>query len=254
MNDLYRLSDSVFNDDNFQNTLTGFDMLVLRATYAPELRTGMTRAEVAARLPALLARLNPGGAGAGAAEAVTAATAATPRQWTSAIETALGGRGSLPAREQSARQAIAIARAGGWQDARTALGHFALGRLLLSRDPATALASFAEAARIYRTLPGGLIQAAHVEMQFAAHDLATGDAGGALDRIDAVLPVVARSENAALMATLLMMKAEALDRTGRGAEADAARLDSLGWGRYGFGSDAQVRARQAEIAVLARRG
>jgi hypothetical protein len=63
LNDLYRLPDSVFNDDNFHTVLTGFDMLVLRATYDPELASGMTRAEVAARLPAILARLNPGGEG-----------------------------------------------------------------------------------------------------------------------------------------------------------------------------------------------
>jgi hypothetical protein len=55
LNDLYRLPDSVFNDDNFHTVLTGFDMLILRATYAPELRSGMTRAEVAAALPGILA-------------------------------------------------------------------------------------------------------------------------------------------------------------------------------------------------------
>ena len=37
--------------------------MVLRATYAPELRSGMTRAEVAARLPAILRRINPAGEG-----------------------------------------------------------------------------------------------------------------------------------------------------------------------------------------------
>ena len=37
LNDLYRLPDSVFNDDNFQGVLTGFDMLMLRVHYAPEL-------------------------------------------------------------------------------------------------------------------------------------------------------------------------------------------------------------------------
>jgi hypothetical protein len=249
VNDLFRLSDSVFNDDNFHSTLTGFDMLVLRATYSPDLRAGMTEDQVAARLPALLARLHPQGEGVGAAWA-----APTSRQWANVIEVALGTRGGLPAREQAARQAIAIAQDGGWQDARLALGHFALGRLLLTRDPETALRAFAEAARLYRSLPGGEIHAAHVEMQLAAHDLATGDHARTLRRIERVLPVVAASENAALMATLLMMKAEALDGLGRSAEAEAVRLDSRGWGRYGFGSDALVRARMAEIAVLARRG
>src|SRR5574343_51715 len=61
LNDLYRLSDSVFNDDNFHTVLTGFDMLVLRVHNDPALQVGMTKAEVAARLPAILSRLNPAG-------------------------------------------------------------------------------------------------------------------------------------------------------------------------------------------------
>ena len=59
LNDLYRLPDSVFNDDNIHAVLTGFDMLMLRVTYAPELASGMTRDAVAGRLPAILDRLNP---------------------------------------------------------------------------------------------------------------------------------------------------------------------------------------------------
>ena len=38
-------------------------MIVLRATYTPELLSGMTRAEVTARLPANLRRINPAGEG-----------------------------------------------------------------------------------------------------------------------------------------------------------------------------------------------
>ena len=44
LNDLYHLTDSVFNDDNFNSVLTGFDMLMLRLHYAPELHSGMSRA------------------------------------------------------------------------------------------------------------------------------------------------------------------------------------------------------------------
>jgi hypothetical protein len=39
LNDLYRLPDSVFNDDNFHAVLTGFDMLILRTYYDAELPT-----------------------------------------------------------------------------------------------------------------------------------------------------------------------------------------------------------------------
>ena len=61
LNDLYRLPDSVFNDDNVHTVLTGFDMLILRAYYAPELRNGMSEAQVRKALPGILARINPAG-------------------------------------------------------------------------------------------------------------------------------------------------------------------------------------------------
>jgi hypothetical protein len=52
------------------------------------------------------------------------------------------------------------------------------------------------------------------------------------------------------MSTLMMFRAEALEMTGRFDEAQSVRLDSLSWARYGFGSEANVRARQREIASL----
>ena len=60
----------------------------------------------------------------------------------------------------------------------------------------------------------------------------------------------ARHENAALLSTLLLLRAEALDLTGRVSEAREVRMDSLGWARYGFGADWAVRAKLREIAAL----
>ncbi|PQO22083.1 ATP-dependent transcriptional regulator, partial [Rhodobacteraceae bacterium WD3A24] len=85
LNDIYRLSESVFNDDNIHGALTGFDMLVLRAYNSDALASGMTRAELAARLPALLAQLNPRGERA----PETRPRGGAPRAWIEAIETAL---------------------------------------------------------------------------------------------------------------------------------------------------------------------
>ncbi|NBQ51149.1 MAG: ATP-dependent transcriptional regulator, partial [Marivivens sp.] len=56
--------------------------------------------------------------------------------------------------------------------------------------------------------------------------------------------------NAALLATLMMFKAEALDNLGRASEASQTRMDSLAWARYGFGSDQNVRTRLREVAAL----
>ncbi|MCB1339110.1 MAG: DUF2927 domain-containing protein [Maritimibacter sp.] len=246
VNDLYRLPDSVFNDDNFHTVLTGFDMLILRAYYAPELASGMTREEVAARLPALLARLNPAG-GTGAPNPRTT----TPVAWKDSIETALSGGGTSAARREAALRAVDLARSYQWDDTRLAFSLFALGRLQLGVNSDIALAAFREAEAIYEAEPATRLQAAHMGVQLAAHALSMGNAETAIRITDSHLPAVMHAENAALLATLLMIKAEALDIQGRDAEAQLVRLDSLGWARYGFGSDAEVEARLHEIAAIA---
>ena len=248
LNDLYRLTDSVFNDDNFHTVLTGFDMLVLRATYAPDLRSGMSRSEVAARLPGILARLNPRGEAMG-----TVFRRDTSRAWIDAIETALGPRTTPPRRRSAARTAVEIARAEGWDDNRLAFSLYALGRLSIGTDSELALASFLSAARIYGGSRETALQAAHVGMQLAAFALSAGQADAALDITARYIPVVEEAQNAALLASLLYVRAEALALAGRPAEAEAARQDSLGWARYGFGSDDAVRARAAEISSLSPR-
>ena len=245
LNDLYRLPDSVFNDDNFHTVLTGFDMLVLKATYAPELRSGMSRDAVAAALPGILARINPEGRGGGTVRADP-----TPRAWINAIETALGPSASPTRRRLAAREAVAIATEERWTDTRLAFSLYALGRLTLGSEPELALASFLQAGSIYRSDGRTRLQAAHISMQLAAFALSAGQPDVAIEIVDDSLRPVAEAENAALLSTLLMVKAEALDALNRPQEAEAVRLDSLGWARYGFGSDAEVRARAREIAAL----
>ncbi len=249
LNDLYRLSDSVFNDDNFHTVLTGFDMLVLRVHNDPALRVGMTKAEVAARLPAILRRLHPAGEGRRGTED----TSPTPRAWEAAVERALGARGSQAARAEAAAAMMRIARAQGWQDGRMAFSLFAYGRSQVRSDFPAALAAFRQAGEIYRGLPGGEVQAAHVDMQLAAFAIGQGHPEEALALTERALPVVISAENASLLATLHLIRAQAFERLGMKAQAKAARLDSLPWARYGFGSDAQVRARMDEIAGLAAR-
>ncbi|MCU0904064.1 MAG: DUF2927 domain-containing protein [Tabrizicola sp.] len=236
LNDLYRLSDSVFNDDNFHSILTGYDMAILRMTYSPRLVTGMSREEVAARL----------GAGAGVA-------GGNPPDWTRAIETALGRSGSLDARKAAAEQALALATAAGWRDGRLAFSYFAVGRLMAGSEPERAYAAFNRAADIYARLPGGEVQLAHVDMQLAVLALAGAYPEEAARLADRAIPVVRSHENAALLATLMLIKAEALEALGNPVAAQALRMDSAPWARYGFGSDNMVRARMRDIAAVADR-
>jgi len=245
LNDLYRLSDSVFNDDNVHAVLTGFDMLILRVYYAPELRAGMTRRAVAERLPAILSRLNPAGD-----RIAPRFDGPTPRAWIDEIQAALGPGARASRRRDAARNAIRIARAEGWTDHRRAFSHFALGRLAQADDPAFARAQFALADRFYSTVPGTGLHRAYVAAQLASHAIALGDGDAALGMLDPQVPVAERFENAALIATLKMLRAEALELEGRVTEARAVRLDSLGWARYGYGADRAVQAKLREVGAL----
>ncbi len=125
-----------------------------------------------------------------------------------------------------------------------------MGRLSLSYDAETSINAFLEAGTIYDQIAPNGIHLAHVNMQLAAFALSAGQANQALDLVNSALPAARRAENAGLLATLLMIKAEALEAVDRSSEAYAVRLDSLGWGRYGFGSSTEVQARLTEVALL----
>ena len=247
LNDLYRLADSVFNDDNFHTVLTGFDMLILRAYYAPEMHNGMTRAQAANALPQVLARLNP----RGQLPPKTAQASPTPRSWINAIETALGARTSPANRRAAAIRAVEIAQAQGWQGPRLGFSLYALGRLSLSSKSDAALTAFLSSGIVYKSTPDTAIQTAHVAMQLSAFALAAGDAQAVLKLANDNLPAIADSQNAALLATFMLIKAQALELSGHASEARAVRLEGLGWARYGFGSDKAVLNRLAEIRALA---
>ena len=248
VNDLYRLTESIFNDDNFHTVLTGFDMLILKAYYDPALRNGMRPPEVAARLPAILNRLNPrgaGGSGMGPAPDLAA--------WQAEIGIATTPRTSKARRQAAAERAVDLARRFGSTDSRLAFSYYILGRLALSTDPETALASFLQAGRIYQSRSDTRIQEAHVAMQVAAFQLSAGRAEVAINLVDQSLPAVNQAEHAALLSLLLMVKAEALELLDRSGEANRVQKEALAWARYGFGDDAEVRDRAGEILAISPR-
>ncbi|MEM1351172.1 MAG: DUF2927 domain-containing protein [Pseudomonadota bacterium] len=247
LNDLYRLPNSVFNDDNVHTVLTDFDMLILRATYAPELATGMSQAEVARRLPAIFTRENPKGA-----LKAHARKTATPRAYVDAIQMALGPGADVPQRQEAALRAVEIAAAEGWVDARRGFAYYALGRVLQSTNPDAALEAFLRADRYYARSSATRLHRAYVAAQLGAHALVAGDTQNARARVTPMIEPAKRAQNAALLATLQLVRAETLRADGRLKEAQALRLDSLGWARYGFGSDGAVEAKQREIANLNR--
>lgn len=245
LNDLYRLTDSVFNDDNFQTTLTGFDMLILRVWNAPELRPGMTRDEVAARLPTIFNRLNPAGRRSPGPSA-----GPTPREWVLAIEQALSSENNLVERRAGAMRALDLGRAQGWGGSRLALSLMLTARLAPRDRGDAGLMALLTAAEIYRQLPGGEVHVAHLDMHLAVQALATSQYETVLELTSRARPMAERTENAAFLASLAFIRAEALEQLGDSDRAERLRLDSMAAARYGFGSDSAARARLEEIARL----
>ncbi|MGX9354234.1 DUF2927 domain-containing protein [Roseobacteraceae bacterium S113] len=245
LNDLYRLSDSVFNDDNVHTVLTGFDMMILRATYDPALAAGMSRREVMDRLPAILARINPAGE-----RGAQARSAKTPRPWIEAVQTALGPGVRPAARRKAANEALEIAAAMGWNDHRHGFAHYAKGRILQATNPRKGRSEFEAAGQYFKARRDTELHQAYVASQLAAYALTENDPAEVLRLVTPAQAVAARYENAALLATLMLLRAEALDLSGRVSEANSVRMDSLGWARYGFGADWAVRAKMREIARL----
>ena len=112
------------------------------------------------------------------------------------------------------------------------------------------MAAFLQAGSLYRAGNDTDLQAAHVAMQLAAFALSAGQLEVAAEIVDRNVEPVARAQNAALLSTLLMVKAETLQGLGRQAEAGEVRQEALGWALYGFGSETEVRVRLREIQAL----
>ncbi len=237
LNDLYHLPDSVFNDDNIHTVLTGFDMLILRAAYAPELRTGMSREQVEAVIPGVLSRLNPRGD-----RLRVQPLTETPREWVDAINKSLGPGPGSPRQMRAAQRAATIGQQMGWTDHRRAYPHYLMGRMLQFRDPAAALQQYQIAMQFLNATPGTEVHRAHVTAQTATFALAQDRGPAVLPDLNRAIDVMTRAENASLLATLLLLKSEALKQAGQPQQARAVRLDSLGWARYGFGSDLVARS------------
>ena len=248
VNDLFRLTNSIFNDDNFHSVLTGYDMLILRAHYDDALQNGMSEAQVASRLPDILARLNPRGGRAGIAPPIPVSN-----DWTRAITSAMDKRTSKTRRRSAAERAVSLAAVNGAPASQLALSYYWLGRVSVATAPEKALNAFLSARALYRQSPRTQIQGAQVALQLAAFQLSIGRPDTAIRLVDESLPVTRRAENAVLLSLLLLVKAEALAIQGNDDAASTTQRDALAWARYGFGSDAEVRERAAEILAISPR-
>ncbi len=245
LNDLYRIPGTVWNDDNFQTVLTGYDMLVLRVWHDPALQPGMTRAQVAQRLPAILARRNPRGGPA----AAPVRASPTPPEWRDAVEGALSTAGRAR-RFARAQRALRIAAEAGWQDSRLAFSLFLTARFAPPARGADALDALLQASRLYAGLPDAAVPRAYVELHLAAQALGAGQFAAVRTLTARGIDVARRAENGALLSSLMLLRAQALAQAGDTAQAAALRDAAAPHALFGFGSDKAAAARRDEIALL----
>lgn len=244
VNDLYRVSDTVFNDDNVFNSLTDFDHLILRVLYSPELKSGMGEAAVRARVPAILARVNPAGADAGGH-----ATRADER-WQTLLETAMNPANPRPTRLKAAEKAVARARRFGGH--RLAYALLIYGRLTLRDRPALAAPAFQEAYQLSLAEFGpDHLRTALAAMHMAAVALKAGELEAAITLTTPALATAQRFQDPVLQAGIQGVRALAFSQLGQKRAAEAARVDSLAQARYAFGDNAaHIAAAQAQIDGL----
>lgn len=246
LNDLYRVPDSVYNDDNFHIVLTSYDMLMLRLFYAPDLRSGMAKHEVARVLPAMLARMNPKGNGLAPRQFQE-----TPDAWKLAIESALGARGGTDARVSAATRAVRVAQSAGIRDHRLGFSYYARARVNASKDPRAAAGDYARAyANFVQAFGPYDIHTAQAALQMASLSLSAGDFQQALTYIEPSLVAAKTAQNGRLMFSLLAMKSEIYKVAGRTAEAATLRKEAIGWGQYGVYDPREINDRLKIIAGL----
>ncbi|WP_424932566.1 DUF2927 domain-containing protein [Amaricoccus macauensis] len=247
-NDLYRLPDSIWNDDNFHGAATSFDMLILRTLYQPEFSSGMSRDEAQAQVVPVLNRINPKGRNLPREPRAPESVA-----WSSAIETALSRRAGRAERMRGAISASQIAIEMDPTDHRLGVSLLTLGRLNLRQNPVAAAQYFSDAYMSFaRQLGLEDVRTAQAGVHLAAMAIATEQYDIAADLADRHVPAAIEAQNAILVAGLLSMKADALSGMGEEEAARETRVDSLRWARYGFGDDSGDLAReQALLAALA---
>ncbi len=248
-NDIYRLPDSVFNDDNYHGILTPFDMLMLRTLYHPGLRSGLSQDEVRKRLVPILRELNPKGQRIG-----RKSRAGSNAAWKTSIEDALTRNNSRDKRLAAANRAVDLASRMLPQDHRLGVALLTRGRLLIGKSAKRAGSDFEAAYSVLSELLGPRdVRTAQAALHLGVTRLRNGDATGALTLADQAIPVAKRGENGILTSGLYAVRAEALNDLGQPVRARLARVESLKWARLAFGDqDGKIARAQSELERLSK--
>ncbi len=233
-NDLFRLADSIFNDDNAHSAPTSFDMLILRTLYDDRMRLGIdegTAFEVALNV---LDDVNPVGRSIESNDMEAGGSAA----WRRLMVLSFDRRFSTQERESFARQALARAKAFPVGDHRLPFSRYRLALAVSLDRPNEAEVMLRLAIDEYgQTLGDDDIRVASARLYYAKHLNRRDAHDDALREIEAALPVLAAHESESRIAEALKEKHDALYGLGRDSEAIDAAILSLDWSLYALGPE-----------------
>ena len=245
-NDLYRLEDTIFNDDNAHIRFTAFDAVILRVLYDDAIRPGMNReAARAASLEALGRAVGSFG---------------RERRFGHIVDDIhdelreLVWNASGPSQRRS-RAAIATKRLReeSLRDHRLAEA-LTIEAVLAVRDNehARAIALLEEAeASLIAALPTNGVRLALTRGSLAVLYKREGRARDALTKLDLAIPVLAANAHDKRLAEALRWRAAARAQLGDVSSARRDAREALEWARYVFGRDsATVRKWRKQFADL----
>ena len=247
LNDLYRVSNTVFNDDDMNGVLTPYDMLILRMVYSPELRIGMSPEQVRARLPGILKRLNPKGTG----YAHSGQSISLP--WNTLIRGAQNPSGTDQRRIVSAKRALQLGVDEKLGQPRIAFSMLSHARASLARDPQARINELQHVLHTYtQTLGSDSIQVGKVsrEMAYLLFHLGLTSEAGAF--VPTIKKAAQKYQNAELMFEALHIEALIAHSNGDVTGHKALVAQARGWGLYAFGSIAIVGKIEHQLGQLAK--
>jgi hypothetical protein len=245
LNDLFRVPNTVFNDDNMHSVLTPYDMLILRMVYSPQLRIGMRPEQVRAQLNSILARANPKGAGA----VKTGQSISLP--WNTMIREGVNPSTSDQRRIKGAWRALHYGVDEKLGQPRIAYSILTHARASLGHDPQARINEYQHVLATYhKTLGANSIQVGKVSAELAFLLFQLGLIPEAKSLVPTIKAAAQKYENAELMFEVLHLQALIAQSSGETAQHKALVAQARGWGLYAFGSIATVSQLEHQIGQL----
>lgn len=235
-NDLFRLEDSIFNDDNAHEYPTSFDLLILKLLYSSELRPG-ERIATARRI------VNIKIAEEGFAELGEETRRKSPqtKEFNSFMRKTFGIR-DAEERLSTAEAAVGIGDVIGDHSAMSSR-RFAASAAMKDDNYALAQKYMVEAIELAeQQLPASSVRLARLRSDYAFVELQLENYDEAAAAYRKAIPVYAAHAQDGRLARVYLNLARVLAYQEKMDEARVAADNAIAWGAYSFGSDSKALA------------